>query len=1088
MGEASLKSIYTLWVYYLGPLLLIFLLGSWNAAAPSPAGNAAAPSPAGDAAAPPTAALKEKKTPLPAAGTASAGGAAPAPIEIRDASLGRRGTLMSLVLLAFCYGFFTLRAPPRPSAPCASASARTATPLTVSFRNISVTSDDRKLLLTRASGCFRHGRLTAIMGSSGCGKSTLLTAVVGLTSSNLHVHGAVFENGRAGALPRALVGYVPQKSQLHPFLSVYHTLWSSAESRLPAGSGSACAAGGALEQLGMVPHSDTLNSKLSGGQQRRVNIGRELATSPRLLFLDEPTSALDSVTSLALGEQLREISRTRDMPVVAVIHQPSKRLFEQFDDLFLLTTAAHTAADKRAGWKNKATGRVAYAGPRDRARAYFSSRGGYNTTDKVGGDYEDEYLFMAIAAGEIPPRSLPSCAGDSGRAACQTEAARLWEVECAEAQGAARAGTGDESNFCWPLVEADFAVVEGGAAGSRTPSRPASLLNQFYALLVRTMRLASFEVGTLMTTFIMGAATAWVYVTTANGQKPTLFNTAYLLGNSYSVAAIFVGFSVSQQLYEKELAANAFEWDRQREVSPLLLYGAQLLVGAGMSLVYQLLLLLSFSLVLANLLYQTERRKKGAALLQAELHKKATPPKSAAALLRDVVDNLPVIYDDQSFVAVLYMQALIGAAMQGFTGLAVLRTLDDQNAPTNVGTSVVMLFIVGQMALNAAGGEPGELSMVRHLTRLLAQLHLFHDVLSGKAPEPLPAGAAEGAASPLSFLGLDGLDFGRQEAKVEPVQPVEMLARIQEMAKGPLGPRLFQEIQLAKKTAAEAAAEPPADPGGAPPKRASGPGPQAYVKAATLAMTPWELGLKYARTTKGDAATKAVEPVKPGDPHPAMDYVRGMEAFAMFFVLMPIPVMLPLPFPLAETALLLLIVIAYWSRKFNVKRDYEAELKKDLTDDNAAAKTDQAQYLQLGLELNKILRLLQSLVNFGVTLLGKPPASSPALPAPVAPRPTAPSALISAVTLCAWLFPVYFAYTAQPPIYPTDLWDAKAHHNPFLDTLAIGWCRLALTAVLGGEALLLAYRALGHEGACSEWSSASLCATSDHVHLLYHAL
>jgi ABC-type multidrug transport system ATPase subunit len=1044
-----------------------------NTAAPSPAGDAVSPSLAGDAAAPPTAAPPKpgavpQKSRLPAAGAASAGGAAPAPIAIRDAGLGRRGTLMSLVLLAFFYGFFTLRAPPRPSAPCASASASMATPLTVSFRNISVTSDDRKLLLTRASGCFRHGRLTAIMGSSGCGKSTLLTAVVGLTSSNLHVHGAVFENGRAGALPRALVGYVPQKSQLHPFLSVFHTLWSSAESRLPAGSGSACAAGGALEQLGMVPHSDTLNSKLSGGQQRRVNIGRELATSPRLLFLDEPTSALDSVTSLALGEQLREISRTRDMPVVAVIHQPSKRLFEQFDDLFLLTTAAHTAADKRAGWKNKATGRVAYAGPRDRARAYFSSRGGYNTTDKAGGDYEDEYLFMAIAAGEIPPRSLPSCAGDSGRAACQTEAARLWEVECAEAQGAARAGTGDESNFCWPLVEADFAVVEGGAAGSRMPARPASLLNQFYALLVRTMRLASFEVGTLMTTLIMGAVTAHVYVATAGGQKPTLFNTAYLLGNSYSVAAIFVGFSVSQQIFEKELAANAFEWDRQREVSPLLLYGAQLFVGAGMSLVYQLLLLLSFSLVLANLLFQAGRRKK------------ATPPQGAAALFQHVVDNLPVIYDVQSFVAVLYMQALIGAAMQGFTGLAVLRTLDDQNAPTNVGTSAVMLFIVIQMALNATGGERGEISMVRHLTRLLAQLHLFHDVLSGKAPDPLPVGAAESAAGPLSLLGLD---FGGPKTPA-----VELLAQIQGMAKGPLGPRLFQEIQLARQTAAAAAAEPPEAAGGAPPKKASAPGPQAYVKAATLAMTPWELGLKYARTTKGDAAT-AVEPIHEGDPHPAMDYVRGMEAFALFFVLLPIPAMLPLIFPLAETALLLLFLIAWWSRKFNVKRDYEEELKKDLTVNNAAAKTDQAQYfIKLQLELNKILKMIRLVVNFGATLLGKPPASSPALPAPAARRPTALSALISAVTLCAWLFPVYFAYTAQPPIYPADLWDAKAHHNPFLDTLAIGWCRLALTAVLGGEALLLAYRALGHEGACSEWSSTSLCATSDHVHLLYHAL
>lgn len=61
---------------------------------------------------------------------------------------------------------------------------------------------------------------------------------------------------------------------------------------------------------------------ISGGQRKRVNIGMELVTRPRLLVLDEPTSGLDAFASLQIVQLLRKIASQDSLTVIAVIHQP----------------------------------------------------------------------------------------------------------------------------------------------------------------------------------------------------------------------------------------------------------------------------------------------------------------------------------------------------------------------------------------------------------------------------------------------------------------------------------------------------------------------------------------------------------------------------------------------------------------------------------------------------------------------------------------------------------------------------------------------------------------------------------------------
>jgi ABC-type multidrug transport system ATPase subunit len=152
-----------------------------------------------------------------------------------------------------------------------------------------------------------------IVGTSGAGKSTLLDALSGMrapSDGTVLIDGANLYRHRWTS---PACGYVPQDDIVHRELNVRQALHFSALLRLPGDIESfevEKLVDYTIRRLGLAERADLPIDRLSGGQRKRVSIGAELLSRPRVLFLDEPSSGLDPSTETKLMELLRDLANT----------------------------------------------------------------------------------------------------------------------------------------------------------------------------------------------------------------------------------------------------------------------------------------------------------------------------------------------------------------------------------------------------------------------------------------------------------------------------------------------------------------------------------------------------------------------------------------------------------------------------------------------------------------------------------------------------------------------------------------------------------------------------------------------------------
>ena len=204
---------------------------------------------------------------------------------------------------------------------------------TLSIRNLSKEYVRGKPVLRDISLDISDRGISAIIGPSGTGKSTLIRCINRLvepTSGRIMFEGedVVGLDRRRLRLARRHIGMVFQEYNLVERLTVMENLlcgrlgyvkplkaWLR---KYPDEDITR-----AFELLDFVGLADFVNQRadsLSGGQRQRVGIARALMQEPKLLLADEPTSSLDPKTSVEIMGLIRELCRSRNIPVMINMH------------------------------------------------------------------------------------------------------------------------------------------------------------------------------------------------------------------------------------------------------------------------------------------------------------------------------------------------------------------------------------------------------------------------------------------------------------------------------------------------------------------------------------------------------------------------------------------------------------------------------------------------------------------------------------------------------------------------------------------------------------------------------------------------
>ena len=186
----------------------------------------------------------------------------------------------------------------------------------------------KRMVVKGVSLSVGRGESVGLLGPNGAGKTTVFYMITGLVPAD---HGHVFIDGRdVTRLPmyrraRLGIGYLPQEASIFRGLTVEQNIMAVLELVEPNRRKRKEKLDGLLEEFGITRLRKSPSLALSGGERRRCEIARALATSPSFMLLDEPFAGIDPIAVGDIQELVRHLTQ-RGIGVLITDHNVRETL------------------------------------------------------------------------------------------------------------------------------------------------------------------------------------------------------------------------------------------------------------------------------------------------------------------------------------------------------------------------------------------------------------------------------------------------------------------------------------------------------------------------------------------------------------------------------------------------------------------------------------------------------------------------------------------------------------------------------------------------------------------------------------------
>lgn len=186
----------------------------------------------------------------------------------------------------------------------------------------------KRVVVHDVSLSLKSGEVVGLLGPNGAGKTTTFYMIVGLVAAD---GGDIFIDGKnvthAPIHRRAQqgLGYLPQEASIFRRLTVTQNIRAVLELQGYKEDEIEARQEALLEELHITHIRDNPAISLSGGERRRVEIARALATNPRFILLDEPFAGVDPIAVLDIQKIIRFL-KERDIGVLITDHNVRETL------------------------------------------------------------------------------------------------------------------------------------------------------------------------------------------------------------------------------------------------------------------------------------------------------------------------------------------------------------------------------------------------------------------------------------------------------------------------------------------------------------------------------------------------------------------------------------------------------------------------------------------------------------------------------------------------------------------------------------------------------------------------------------------